>query len=108
MRDEPKYNTSFFTILLAAVLLLVACTDHFRRTGKVPFQPDAPFRATGDGRPGSVAYESLMHDLRNLGPLSAEPAADGSPIMVLGYRDARGRLIPRHWTGPNAFARTEP
>jgi hypothetical protein len=108
MRDEPKFNGSYLAVLLAAVLLLLACTDHFRRTGKVLFQPDPPFRATADGRPGSAAYESLMHDLRVHGPLSVEPVMPGSRIMVLGYRDARGRLVPRHWTGPNVFAPTGP
>ena len=108
MHDEPKFNGRYLAVLLAAVLLLFACTDHFRRTGKVLFQPNPPFRATVDGRRGSEAYESLMHDLRVHGPLAVEPAMPGSPILVLGYRNAHGRLIPRHWTGPKVFARSGP
>jgi hypothetical protein len=108
MRDEPRFNGSFLALLLAAVLLLVACTDHFKRTGKVLFQPDPPFRATVDGRAGSEAYEFLMHDLRLHGPLSVEPLMPGNPTLVFGYRDARGRLVPRHWDGPAEVSRIRP
>ena len=93
MRDEPKYDGSYLALLVCAIVALVASNAHFRRTGRLPFQPPPPFRATPDYRPRPRTPLALALERGEAiyrGP--ADPPMTG--IVAIGPKGPDGRIIP--------------
>jgi hypothetical protein len=93
MRDAPKYDGAYLALLVCAILALVLSNAHFRRTGRLPFQPPPPFRATPEERPRPRTPLQLALDRGDA--IYREPAyPPATNIVAVGPRGPDGRIIP--------------
>jgi hypothetical protein len=90
---EVKYDGAYVALLVCAIVALLASNAYFKKTGRLPFQPSPPFRATPDERPR--ARTPLQSALDRGEAVSWEPAyPSATNIVVIGPRGPDGRIIP--------------
>jgi hypothetical protein len=90
---EVKFDGAFVALLVCAIVALVASNAHFRRTGRLPFQPGPPFRATPDEMPRPRTPLELALDRGEA--IYREPAyPPATNLVVIGPRGPDGRIIP--------------
>jgi hypothetical protein len=91
--DEVKFDGAYVALLVFAIIALVASNAHFRKTGRLPFQPGPPFRATPDDRPRLLTPLELALERGEAiyrGP--ADPPRTG--IVAIGPKGPDGRIVP--------------
>lgn len=90
---EVKYNGAYVALLAFAIIALVASNAHFQKTGRLPFQPAPPFRATPDDRPKLRTPLQIALDRGEA--IHFEPAyPPETNIVVIGPRGPDGRIVP--------------
>jgi hypothetical protein len=93
MDDAPKLDGAYVALLLCGLVAVVASDAHFRRTGRLPFQPGPPFRATPDERPGPrTPLERALDRGEAIYRGPADPPATG--VVAIGPKGPDGRIIP--------------
>jgi hypothetical protein len=89
---EVKYDGAYVALLVCAIVALLASNAHFRRTGRLPFQPAPPFRATPDERPRQRTPLELA--LERGEAIYRGPADPTTGIVAIGPKGPDGRIIP--------------
>jgi hypothetical protein len=91
---EPDYTSgSYLAALVCSIVLFLLGTAHVKRTGRLPFQPAPPFRATADD--AASEKSPLERAVARGEAIYREPAyPPATDIVVVGPRGPDGRIIP--------------